>query len=319
MFDILNSSKRHSSNSNKQAFTHTNEQVTFLTETIQVLQCIKIIRKDEKDITNSFKSIKCLIISINSVLQLWNHLQQLSVPIQFLFTRRLNQDSLENFFGAIRKQNGNAYNPTPIQFYHGFKKLFSIDYVKVDSGNCTIDEESILIRCQDVKETQSVFQTSAITSFIHSDIDRYDFRNLPVTEENVFVYICGYLLRRLFTKHCCKICALLAKKDCNLDETRLYTYFKTYDNNNNTFGNLYVPSEIFINYITELHTQFFENINIITETNVMQKFMQILCTIQFSHPCCDFPQIYLVKLFIRIRLYYILKFINRDLKTKKEQ
>lgn len=100
LFDILNSSKLYSSNSNKQAFTYTNEQVTFLNETIEFLQHIKIIRKDGKNITNSFKSIKCLIISINSVLQLWNHLQQSSVPIQYLFTRRLNQDSLENFFGA---------------------------------------------------------------------------------------------------------------------------------------------------------------------------------------------------------------------------
>lgn len=124
-------------------------------------------------------------------------------------------------------------------------------------------------------------------------------------------------MRRLFTKHFCEICALLAKRDCNLDETRLYTYFRTYDNNNDIFGSLYVPNAIFINYITELHTKFFENINIITQTNVMQKFMQILCTVSFSHPCRDFPKMYLLKLFIRIRLYYILKFINRDLKTKK--
>lgn len=101
--------------------------------------------------------------------------------------------------------------------------------------------------------------------------------------------------------------------------TYLYIYFKTYDNtDDDMFGSLYVPSAVFINYITELHTKFFENINIITQTNVMQKFMQILSTIQFSHPCCDFPNIYLLKLFIRMRLYYILKFINRDMKTKKK-
>lgn len=100
-------------------------------------------------------------------------MQQASVSIQFLFTRRLNQDSLENFFGAIRKQSGNAFNPTPIQFYHSFKKLFSIDYIKVESGNCATDEESILIRCQDIKETQNVFQTaSEATEFINSDIDK---------------------------------------------------------------------------------------------------------------------------------------------------
>jgi len=71
------------------------------------------------------------------------------------------------------------------------------------------------------------------------------------------------------------------------------------------FGNLYIRSAVFVNYIKELHTKFFENINIITETNTVQKFMQILFTIHFFHPCCDFPNIYLLKLFIRIRLYYM--------------
>jgi len=62
-------------------------------------------------------------------------------PLQFvvlfyLLTRRFNQDALENFFGNVRNQIGNSYNPTPIQFYYAFKKLFSVDYDKVnDTGN----------------------------------------------------------------------------------------------------------------------------------------------------------------------------------------
>lgn len=56
----------------------------------------------EKNITNSIKSIKCWIITINSVMQLFEYLQELSAFIKFLLTRRLNQDCLENFFGIIR-------------------------------------------------------------------------------------------------------------------------------------------------------------------------------------------------------------------------
>lgn len=40
IFDILNSLKLYSSNSNKQVFTYKNEHVTLLNETIQFLQCI---------------------------------------------------------------------------------------------------------------------------------------------------------------------------------------------------------------------------------------------------------------------------------------
>lgn len=81
LFDILNSSKLYSSNPNKQAYTNTSEQVTFLNETKHFLQRLKVITKNGKDITNSVKSRKCWIVTINSILQLWNYLQESSVPI----------------------------------------------------------------------------------------------------------------------------------------------------------------------------------------------------------------------------------------------
>lgn len=54
------------------------------------------------------------------------------------------------------------------------------------------------------------------------------------------VYTCGYLLCRIFIKYFCDTCAILAQKDCNLDTSYTHSYFKAYDNEKNTFGNLYV-------------------------------------------------------------------------------
>jgi len=51
-----------------------------------------------------------------------------------LYTNRTNQDSLENFFGTSRIQNGNCINPTPIQFQRTFKKLFSLNVFKQSEG-----------------------------------------------------------------------------------------------------------------------------------------------------------------------------------------
>lgn len=121
------------------------------------LQRVKVIRRtDGKNITNSIKSIKCWIITIKSVMQLFEHLQQSSIFIKFLLTRRLKQDSLENFFGIIRSQNGNACNPTLIQFYYGFKKHFSVEYCKINAGNCAVDEDTILTKCQDFVDNENV-------------------------------------------------------------------------------------------------------------------------------------------------------------------
>jgi len=40
------------------------------------------------------------------------------------------------------------YNPTPIQFYHALKKLFSVDKVN-DIGNIVSDTDSILLQYKD--------------------------------------------------------------------------------------------------------------------------------------------------------------------------
>jgi len=65
--------------------------------------------------------------------------------IKFLFMRRFNQDPLENFFGKVRSLNDNAFNPTPlIQFYFTFKKLFSIQYCNINTGNLE-NRDQILI------------------------------------------------------------------------------------------------------------------------------------------------------------------------------
>lgn len=316
LFDILNSSKLYSADLNKQAFTNTKEQISFLNEIKDFLQRVKIVRTNGKDTTNSIKSLKCWIITINSVIQLFEYLEQSPISIKYLLTRRLNQDCLENFFGVIRSQNGNACNPTPIQFYHGFKKHFSVEYCKVNTGNCAADDDIMLTKCQDFEANKN--EIFSITTQENLKIDNYDYHNMPATEENVFIYICGYLLCRVFKKHFCDTCAILAQKDSNLDTFYLYTYFKTYNNEKSIFGNLYVPSAIFINYVKKLHIKLFDNINIITKENVVQQFLQILCSVEFLPACPDFPKMYLLKVFIRVRIYYMLKFINRDFKNKKD-
>ena len=60
----------------------------------------------------------------------------------FLVTRQMNQDPLENFFGAIRQQGGNSDNPTPIQFKSAYKKLFHANILTVSSGNCEEDVDN---------------------------------------------------------------------------------------------------------------------------------------------------------------------------------
>jgi len=71
---------------------------------------------------------------------------------------------------------------------------------------------------------------------------------VPITvEENAFTYICGYLLKRCFVKHTCETCKhVLLKKNNDLNTLKLYSYFRAYDDIENTFDHLHIPRSLFL-------------------------------------------------------------------------
>lgn len=64
-------------------------------------------------------------ITFNALLQLW---EDIKTPQYTLCTRCLNQNCIENLFGNFQNQNDNKINPTPIQFFWAFKKIFFLNY-----------------------------------------------------------------------------------------------------------------------------------------------------------------------------------------------
>ena len=90
---------------------------------VKFIQSIKVVnRSTQVDVTNQLKCLNGPCLTIDSVLSLWSVLKE-EESLEFLLTRRLNQDPLENFFETI-KQDGNSDNPTPLQFTRAFRKLF---------------------------------------------------------------------------------------------------------------------------------------------------------------------------------------------------
>lgn len=62
-----------------------------------------------------------------------------------LFTRRLNQDALENFFGMVRAKGGNNRNPNLIEFLRTVSKLLqSALEIKILTSNCEREADSAL-------------------------------------------------------------------------------------------------------------------------------------------------------------------------------
>ena len=146
IFDCLNSSSLNSPKCHQQAISENSIHHEFLADMLKFIQSIKVVnRTTGEDVTNKLKCLKGLCLTTNSFLSLWSVLKE-EKSLDFLLTRRLNQDPLENFFGTIRQQGGNADNPTPLQFTRAFKKLaLFYHYLILPRGNCSEDFDSILV------------------------------------------------------------------------------------------------------------------------------------------------------------------------------
>lgn len=316
LFDIFNSSTLGHAKKYKGAFQATDFQTEFLLYMKKYLSNIRIYNKSGKDITNTVKTFKSWILNINSLLQLWPYLQNIAPDLKFLLMRRFNQDPLENFFGKIRSLNGNAFNPTPIQFYFNFRKLFATQYLTVSTGNCETDKDQTFFNLNELNQAR--FITEQSVEEMDMSVDDHDYHNLDLTEENSFRYICGYLIRKCMKKHSCDTCVQFSKDYMEVSVNTAYCFHKDYDSTEiHPFSKLLMPNDTFVQYMEILERLFFEHINnFITQKLVISNLLTIFNEITFNHPCKQFPVQYLLKLYSRVRLFYTLKFVNQRFKSQ---
>jgi len=315
LFDCLNSSTIDSPKEYGKAFTGDEKQIKFLQDMLNFIKTIVVVDKNGLRV-KSVKCFKCWQITINSIIELWNTLQCYNFP--YVFTRRLNQDCLENFFGLIRQQGGNCFNPTPIQFARAFKKLFGIKFLKhTITTNCAPDKDEML------SEIGAVTETSLVSNFVPSatckilDIPNHDYHTVDLPEENAFQYVCGFLIKKCLEVHSCKACTIYIKENKTvLNDTTLYSFFRAYKDEENIFGKLNIPSNNFCRYIHKLEKVFVENF----ESNCFQRnigsyLLQLAQNIVFESPCLHFPTLFLIKLFLRMRIYFTLSQHNKSCKN----
>lgn len=87
---------------------------------------------------------KGFIVSIDSVLNLYNDLQKLC-NVKYILTSRLNQDALESFFSRIRAFGGPNTNPTPPEFRYLLRLLLVGSQIRGPTGTNTEDDNCSII------------------------------------------------------------------------------------------------------------------------------------------------------------------------------
>ncbi len=164
-------------------------------------------------------------MTLNGMNALWSHLSEYCA-LQFLMTRRLNQDPLEKFSGMIRQHSGNCDNSTPLQFVRPYRKL-SVDnfLTPLPSGNCVEDLDTFLItsRSAGTNSFNSQDNNQSIPSPLASTVDDTDFKDSEMEKNiislNTMTYVAGYLLKKCLAKHSCNVChnavAVTQIDECN--------------------------------------------------------------------------------------------------------
>lgn len=149
------------------------------------------------------------------------------------------------------------------------------------------------------------------------------------------------MIKKCLSIHSCDIFKAYGTENQDVDETKMLVHFKgifysrysklvrnciylgdteKHGKRRGIFGLLQIPGKTFINYITRMEELFVDNIDKLIANRPMANLLKLIEDIPFSHPCHEFPIRYLQQLYVRMRIYYILKYANRrssaPLKTK---
>ena len=322
IFDCCNSSSFKNSKFCRRPFSPQSPHLEVMEEGINFFKSIKVVNPATGvDKTNALKCLKGWCHTLRAITCLWRKMYNEGI-VSFLVTRQLNQDPLENFFGSIRQQGGNSDNPTPIQFKRAYRKLFHTNLLSVVTGNCESDDNELLMTLGNLEDSPVTFvnpqHPTGPLKIISTDYATEDMQR-RIVKDNAIAYVAGYLLRKSFCKHKCSACSMLVNDNIDTDRST-FLFFKAYDTDSSMFGGLVAPSEEMIEFTTAIENKFIDFFRKLNKTHGIGKdLLQILEKVNLTVGCQDFAKDYLLKLFIRMRIYYCLKFANRNLEASKRK
>ena len=137
---------------------------------------------------------------------------------------------------------------------------------------------------------------------------------------NALTYVAGYLLGKVLAKPKCTVCQQELSSNKLDNSNKLLCFFKAYEvSKENPFGGLVMPSDSFIDYVKNIEALFVTLLtNNVNRLGIGQYLLSALP--KFVLPQCQgFPSTFLLKLFVRMRIHFALKFYNRELYSNKKK
>lgn len=192
-----------------------------------------ILRDNENTVKTKMPFKQGWLNNIRAVKGIWEVCEK--EGFQFLRTRALNQDSIENLFACIRQYGAANTNPTCFQFISALKtSVLNNLILKTKSGNCENDDCSLLDNLRDFLTYQDVLAKPLIcdedNELLILEIPEFDYSSLNEGNFDVqaLSYVCGFLTKKLEKKSLlCDICRQsLLLSDVQPQHT--FVFFKEY-------------------------------------------------------------------------------------------
>ena len=303
--DVLNSSSISNPNPGKRAFSKSTESshISVLQDTRDWLQRWNVHGAPAD-------SIAGFQLTINAVLQLW---QDVGDVVKHLFTRRLSQDCVENFFGTIRMVNGQNDLPDPTKFRQAFRKCALNGFLTCgDSGNCEPDADRLLAIVTSMAARCIPQATAAVTFTSSLPAPPILEIALDPVDENVMAYIAGYLVKKGQECHQCEQCesALVDSGRALHRDRDALIGLKSYTGcGDNDAGSLKVPSEEFFHLVVvAFEVTQAQAPSALLGCNVLTKLITCIESttqraVMVNRLCGDNCLDYMLRIFLRMQLH----------------
>ena len=304
----------------KAAVTASTGHVNFWRENIKWLQSWKID-------SSHIQCVQGWILTLTVLILLWSELQD-RWNFEFLLVSRCNQDCLENLFSVVRQKGGSNDTPRADQFRNSLKAAVVDRLLRPEGKNCQFLEEDnndsvfidYLLEC--TKKKSSDTPPSSHDHLPSSSVGPSSASPPPrsLEEENVLVYVAGYLCHRVLFKHRCSRCmSAMVRKEATLDNPNLLlTHFKAMEVEGSDFGLLKVPTHDFISFVAiaddSFKTHFHSSHHTVglgnaIKNNIRSRTIQQ----QVSLGLCPSTLESVLSVFVRMRIHHCLKHLNKSL------
>lgn len=260
LFDSMNSGSQYDKNILKRGVKVGNVAYNYIKDILKYLNAIQISPSTPRNFC-----LKGLEQTLNGVILLSEDIANGSFPeADYLLTKKIHQDVLENLFSVIRIKGGNNKNPSVYEFNVILSKILSSNLITFTPlGNCDDDDVEFLrlnafeTESTDTAQNMECKEFSCDESLQEHVITTILEQAHVSLETTAMRYFAGYLAHKMLSKQTCSNCSQSFQKNREkiTCPSEFFIFAKNFSQNSD-FGSLLAPTDEFFS-ICKFHFKIF--------------------------------------------------------------